>query len=161
MGKKKLNQWIMKDDICIGITSKGDKFIIDRDDFDEVSQYTWNVGNRGYVLANINGKTVMLHKFIAGISLMIDHKDLNKLNCRRNNLRPCTDQQNKCNMSLRCNNTSGHKGVKYNQKDKLWRASITRNGKYIYLGGYKTFEQAVAARDAKTLELDGEFVCLN
>jgi hypothetical protein len=126
--------------------------VIDRQDFDLVSQYTWYVDTtKGYLRAKINGKNVRLHRLILLTDLQVDHKDQNKLNNRRDNLRPATGQQNKCNIAA--------KGVY--QVGNKWRATITRYGKCIHLGYFDTHDLAMIARNAKTIELDGEFACLN
>lgn len=42
------------------------------------------------MLTTINGKTVMLHRFVLGITdsdIIVDHRDRNKLNCQKYNLK--------------------------------------------------------------------------
>ena len=43
--------------------------------------------------------------------------------------------------------SSKHKGVAFNKSKKKWEAFIRMNGKHIYLGTYKTEDEAVQARD--------------
>ena len=43
---------------------------------------------------------------------------------------------------------SGYPGVTYSNRDKRWLSSITIKGKKIYLGCFKTMEDAIAARIA-------------
>lgn len=44
------------------------------------------------------------------------------------------------------NNTSGHRGI-YRERNGRYRASITVNGEYHYLGRYDRIEDAIAARE--------------
>lgn len=82
--------------------------------------------------------------------LQIDHQDRNKLNNRIENLRLVTHYENSLNQSLSPLNTSGIAGVVYKERTfvKGWEASIRYRNKYYYLGKYKSFEEAVAARKA-------------
>jgi hypothetical protein len=89
--------------------------------------------------------------------LTIDHIDQNPLNNKFFNLRLANRSQQQHNKSKPYNNTSGHKGVSWNKTKQKYHAYIKLNGKKIHLGSYKIFEQAVAARQAKELELHGEF----
>ena len=45
------------------------------------------------------------------------------------------------------NNTSGHKGVKWDSSRKKWRAYIDVQGKSLYLGRYDKKEDAILARE--------------
>jgi hypothetical protein len=89
--------------------------------------------------------------------LTIDHIDQNKSNNKFLNLRLATQSQQNCNTTKRCNNSSGHKGVHFCKKRQKYEAYIKIDKKKINLGRYKTFKEAVAARQAKELELFGEF----
>ena len=89
--------------------------------------------------------------------LTIDHIDQNPLNNKFFNLRLANKSQQQHNTSKPCNNTSGHKGVSWNKTKQRYCAYIKLDNKKIHLGSYKTLEQAVAARQAKELELHGEF----
>jgi len=89
--------------------------------------------------------------------LTIDHIDENKSNNKFSNLRLATRSQQKCNTTKRLDNSSGHRGVRFHKQRQKYEAFIRINKKQLYLGYYKTFEEAVAARQAKELELFGEF----
>jgi uncharacterized protein YktA (UPF0223 family) len=92
--------------------------------------------------------------------LTIDHIDGNKSNNKFSNLRLATQSQQICNTTKRCDNSSGHKGVHFNKKKQKYEAYIKIDKKQ-HLGSYKTFKEAVAARQAKELELFGEFSSLH
>lgn len=57
-------------------------------------------------------------------TLFIDHKDRNKLNCRRDNLRYVTHTENNRNAGLRKNNISGIKGVCFQKRFNLWEVRV-------------------------------------
>lgn len=47
-------------------------------------------------------------------------------------------------------------GVGYNPQHRKWQARIQRNGTMTYLGNHETEEQAIAARDAAEIAMDGK-----
>ena len=103
-----------------------------------------------------------LHRLVAeaaGMSLEneIDHINGNGLDCRRSNLRPATRREQMRNTGLKRSNKSGVSGVGWHSTQKRWRAFIGLEGKQKHLGTFRTFEEAVAARDAATSEYFGEF----
>jgi len=147
-------------------TRKGATIFVDDEDFDRVSRYSWRDNGDGYFITTIAnpgkpGKrmNIYLHRFVSGLvvgdSREVDHKDLNKANNRRDNLRICTRGQNECNKGLQSNNKSGFKGVcRFRNK---WRADIKLNRKTRFLGLFDTPEEAYAARCAAAQILHGAF----
>lgn len=87
----------------------------------------------------------------------VDHIDLDGLNNQRNNLRLVTHTQNSWNSRRQLNNASGYKGVSRRKHGCHWRATITINGKQIYLGGFKTPELAHIAYCEAARKFYGEF----
>ena len=78
----------------------------------------------------------------------IDHINRNRSDNRICNLRDVTHQQNMCNAGDFSTNTSGRKGVYWDKRDSRWRARFLLGDKYLSLGRFKTFDEAVAARVA-------------
>ena len=74
------------------------------------------------------------------------------------NLRWATDEENQMNRSLNTNNKSGVKGVCFNKRRKKWIVRIHINGKSIYLGYYKTIEEATQIRQNKAKEIYGKYI---
>lgn len=64
-----------KDNCLIGVTSQGDEFILDLDDYDKVKNFTWRVSSNGYIVTTNNQKVVLLHRLIMNPSedLIVDH----------------------------------------------------------------------------------------
>lgn len=59
------------------------------------------------------------------------------------------------NQRLRSSNKSGRRGVRFNTQWNRWVARITKSGVVYDLGGFDTFEEAVAAREKAEIELYG------
>ena len=76
--------------------------------------------------------------------LETDHINRDKLDNRRENLRFVTHRENLLNRSSK--SASGVKGVYFcSGRSKPWRAQITRYGKRVNIGYYKSIEEAAAA----------------
>ena len=106
-----------------------------------------SINNRGYVHVKINRKKYLAHRLIylyhhGTMPDFIDHIDGNKLNNRIENLRECTKSQNGFNMRMNSNNTSGVKGVSWNEQRQKWVVHLRLNHKQKYFGGFKDFELA-------------------
>ena len=76
----------------------------------------------------------------------VDHRDGNRLNNRRENLRYATHSQNGLNTAIRDNNTSGFRGVSYCSERGNWEAYITVAGQRKNLGRFSSKFEAAAAR---------------
>lgn len=102
---------------------------------------------------------MVLSRFImkAKSNEYVDHVDRNPLNNQRNNLRICTNQQNQWNISKKSHNKTGYKGVVKLKTCNRYVAQIGYNYKTIYLGTYKTAEEASKAYLTKLKELAGDF----
>lgn len=59
------------------------------------------------------------------------------------------------NKTIRSTNTSGRTGVSFDKRLKKWQAYITYEKKFIVLGFFKTFEEAVHAREQAELKYHG------
>lgn len=146
--------------------------IVDDADYEWLNQWKWNANkqnNRFYAIrgeypAGRYGKGVfiLMHRFILGVtdrSVIVDHKDNDPLNNRRDNLRIATRSQNNCNVGLRKNKVSKYKGVS-KLRDK-WQAAISKNKKTFYIGIYENEVDAAIAYNERAKELHGEFALLN
>lgn len=103
------------------------------------------------------GRKVRMHRVISGAAAgtLVDHADLDTLNNRRSNIRPCSNSQNQANKRQNKNNKVGVKGVcKYRNR---YHAQITFNHKRIHLGFWDSPEEAGAAYAQMARELFGAF----
>lgn len=89
--------------------------------------------------------------------LEIDHINGDPLDNRPENLREATRSENEMNKLPSKRNSSGIKGVSWEKRRSKWRAQITANGKYKYLGSFSTRDEAESAYIAASIEMHGEF----
>jgi hypothetical protein len=150
---------IMDDGTALVPLSQGLVAIIDAADAEAVGKFNWHASVRrsGLCYARRN-QSLYLHAFLTGSDLT-DHKDGNPLNNRRSNLRPSTHQQNAANKRKYSNHGSRFKGVIFCKwiVKKQWKAQLTHNKKWIFLGYFATEFQAAEAYRLKSEELFGEF----
>ena len=136
--------------------------IVDDEDYARVSGFNWSAckcNNNFYAIAVIDGKKVLLHRFIlnAPSDRLVDHKDGKTLDNRKLNIRIATYTEN--NRNRRANKKSLFKGV--SKCSTGFKARIRFNDQQIYLGFFKDPEQAARVYDAAAIELHGEFARLN
>lgn len=154
--------------------TRGKVALVDECDWDSVSRYKWQAmpgaGGLWYAYhvfwSNGKSKHLSLHLFLLGLgggrNPLVDHKNRNGLDCRRDNLRIATHSQNLTNSRRPSRNTSGYKGVVRNKQIQApWSAQIRKDCKRYYLGAYKTKLEAALAYDRAAKELHGEFAALN
>lgn len=113
----------------------------------------WSVGNEELSRTVARRMGLDLTKFI-------DHKDGNRNNNRRDNLRSCDNRLNQGNARIRADNTSGFKGVGFYKPTGKWRARIRDHGVRRSLGYFDTKEEAADAYAAAAKEIFGEFARL-
>ena len=89
--------------------------------------------------------------------MVVDHKDGNRLDNRRANLRIATGTQNMRNRRKHRDGVeSQFKGVCRTRSGK-WRAAIRNGSRQIHLGTFDAEAAAAHAYDTASLELHGEF----
>jgi len=94
----------------------------------------------------------------------IDHIDGNPHNDSLLNLRECSRGENAKNRRAYTNNTTGYKGVypmKYKGRTRAYGARIQDEGNNVYLGSFKTAEEAAEAYNEAALNLHKDFSSLN
>ncbi len=93
----------------------------------------------------------------------VDHKNRDRLDNRRCNLRMADRRKNNVNRSKNSGCTSKYKGVYKNKNVKInkWTAYHKKNGKKLFLGNFKTEIEAAAAYNIASRELWGEFAYQN
>jgi len=139
--------------------------LIDSADIPLVEHLNWYAhydpkGDRYYVKSNDSAqKHRQLHRLILETDLLVDHRNRNSLDNRRENLRAATSSQNQANAKTKVNSTTGFKGVWLDKKRGKYIAYVVKDGKFHYAGTtHGSALEASAARQAKAQELFGEFV---
>lgn len=141
--------------------------LVDDQDFDYLSQYTWSAsrsGNYIYPVTTVTrsgyNTTRPMHRFLVDAPL-VDHANRDGLDNRRANLRACTKQQNARNSRPRADGTSQYKGVYWLGSRERWVARITIDYKSHWIGSYKSETDAALAYNHAAEEFFGEFAVLN
>lgn len=125
--------------------------LVDSDDFVWLNDFHWSLTGLGYVKRHIGngpGKTtIYMHRLLMGMAtgdkLQVDHRNGDKLDNRRSNLRIVTSAQNAQNRRLGLiGSSSRFRGVSWREDMQKWLARATVNGRLHYLGAFDTEEQA-------------------
>lgn len=150
---------------------------VDPEDLDLATEFYWCRSN-GYA-SNPNDDRVRsglplhtdayLHRAIAAriwgedtiVGMVVDHRDNDRLNNTRENLRLTNAKGNSGNSRLFSTNTSGFKGVSYCSRSRKYKAQIRVNTGKLYLGYYVNAEDAARAYDKAAREYFGEFARVN
>lgn len=145
--------------------SRGKFAILDNKDFRNLSRFTWCINGGGYAFrTDHNGGSpvgIYMHRciLIAEKGIQIDHKNGNKLDNRRSNLRRCNTSENSLNKKMGIRNKSGFKGV--SKTTSGWRAAIVRNGRQYHLGVFQSKLRAALAYDSAARQIHGRFCRTN
>jgi len=162
------NNFILEDDICkIELYNLKHEVVayalIDIEDYSLIKDIKWSKLKTGYVRGKIKGKGVTLHRLVTNApdNIFIDHKNLNKLDCRKDNLRFCNIFENNRHVGLSKNNTSGYKGVFWHKAMHKWCSKIGANNKEYTLGYFNNVIEAAKAYNKAAKRYHGEFAKLN
>jgi hypothetical protein len=151
---------------------EGDFTIVDQEDYGQIGKFKWSVVGTGrnlYAIRNVKvgpklTKIRRLHREImdAPKGLLIDHRNGDGLDNRRDNLRLATHSQNQCNKRKTGSKTSSRfRGVYFDKRRVQWQGYIRYNGKRMYLGCFKSEIEAGKAYDRAAREYHKEFARLN
>lgn len=129
----------------------------------KVGEVVGSINSEGYRIARVNGEVCRVHRLIWTMLVgeipdgyMIDHIDGNRVNNCISNLRLATRVENQRNAKMRCDNTSGAKGVSFDKRAGKWRVQVRLAGRNISTR-FETKDEAIAyARQSREL-LHGEF----
>jgi hypothetical protein len=143
--------------------------LIDAEDAERVGPFTWCLAGNGYVHAHVPGtgrknrRFIYIHRLIlnAPDGSNVDHRDGNRLDNRKANLRLATVGENGRNRPAPRSSSSGYKGVSWRANGNRWEAYIQHEGKQRSIGRFANVEDAARAYDDKARELFGEFAWLN
>jgi len=120
-------------------------------------------GKRKCIQIIIDGKSYLGHR-LAWLIMTgewpkedIDHKDLDRINNKWENIREASRSQNCCNKEKIDNCTSDFKGVAWHKNRKKWQAYICLNKVQKYLGIFDSQEAAYAAYCKASNEFHGVF----
>ncbi len=142
--------------------TKGKTTLVDSDMYEEANSRYWHYG-AGYAMASlprprVSNNALKMHSWINQTpdGFQTDHINGNRLDNRRCNLRTVTASQNRMNRTITAVSTTGFKGVTRKGSRFIARVGSKDSGK-IYLGCFKTPEEAHAAYLSAAKKLHGEF----
>lgn len=155
-------------------TIDGHEIFVDDEDYDYLMLlYDFKLNVHGYpvgkpkpqykkmgLFSSVPIHKILIDKGVKGRHVVIDHKDGNKLNNQKENLRICTHADNMKNRKPQ-GGTSQYKGVHWGKTIQNWRVRININGKKKVIG---TFSNEIAAANAYNYYAKmyyGEFALLN
>lgn len=149
--------------------------LIDTTDAHEVDKHSWCLqqykdksrhgGTNIYAKTALGGTQITLHRFLLlpPKELAVDHINGNSLDCRRENMRIASKQQNAANRPKDrvIKASSLFKGVHFSRQHKRWCARIYINGKGYHLGIFSTEIEAALVYDKAAVESFGCFARKN
>lgn len=111
----------------------------------------WEISSWGYLTISLQGRTWGIHRLIwlreyGYWPNQIDHINHDPADNRLCNLRNANPLINQRNRRLGKNNTSGHFGVHWINRDQVWIAKIKLPHKSLYLGRFQNKDKAIIAR---------------
>jgi len=150
---------------------EGQWTILDHEDYCRLRNYKWIVYGTGHNLYAVRYKLVNPKK-TAYVSMhreimkptddrFVDHKNCDSLDNRRANLRFATPSENIRNRRKMKNATSQYYGVGFCKEENNWHCRITREGKRIRIGRFKSEIEAARVYDEAAKKYYGEFARLN
>jgi hypothetical protein len=157
--------------------TRGKFALVDADLFDTLNRrrWRWNADGKssGHVMSGSRDTFVYLHHVVLGMrsGVVVDHRNNDGLDCRRENLRVASIQGNGANRGKFLGSrgrrfTSRYKGV-INRSKHLsagadpWLARIRVDGQLIHLGRFATEHEAALAYDRAAVQHFGEFAKTN
>jgi hypothetical protein len=135
--------------------------LVSAEDYDTIAEYRWGMTAAGYARRALprNGrrpKFIYMHRVILpGAHAHVDHVNGNKLDNRRENLRPATPSENLANSRRR--NESGYRGVSEDKRRGTYTGRVKKGSRVWCKSGFLTPEAAAEWRDGIAAEVQGEF----
>lgn len=139
---------IIDGDVAYVTLTKGYTSVIDAADVSLVEGYNWTALETKtdvvYACRGNGKKVIYMHREILNPpdDKVVDHKDRDGLNNRRNNLRECSKTENAYNVKKHKDNSSGYKGVTWDKSRGKWKSQLSLSGKNTFLGRFDTPEEA-------------------
>lgn len=153
--------------------TQGKFALVDDEDYKKIKCYNYFLTKTKhcrtfYAARNVyeNGKnrhTIRLHRDILNLKIgdgkKIDHINHNGLDCRKQNLRVCTESENQCNRTIISKSRTGLRGICL-RGNKFFEINIMLFQKNIYGGTWKNLKEAVKYRNCMARILHGRFCAL-
>lgn len=150
--------------------TRGTKALIDLDDLDLIlSMGKWHISDappHGYARTRSKGKFsvkyIRMHRLVMDCppGLVVDHKNWDKLDNRKSNLRRCTKTDNTHNVVTKIINPTGYRGVHLTNSGKF-KVKFRYNNKQLHGGVYDNPIFAATRYDELSFKYLKEYAILN
>lgn len=117
----------------------------------------------GYIVVQIRRKKYYLHRLIFCLHFgfypkSVDHKNQKRSDNRISNLRAAKHHENLMNIGISKRNTTGHKGIYFDKRDRAWYSQVMICGKTINTAWSRSKAVVIKKHRQALRELHGEFV---
>lgn len=133
--------------------------LVDDEDYELLSRFKWSLTAKGYAITSVR-----MHRLVMGAphGMEVDHRNGERLDNQKGNLRICTAEQNSQNKKKYQGCKSGYKGVhsQTRQPDR-YQAKICYKHKPHQLGTFKDPHTAAVMYDFWATFFYGEFAMTN
>ena len=136
--------------------TKGFSTQVDAELFEFLNRWKWHY-NSGYAERKENGKHIRMHQVVLGFK-GVDHRNGDKLDNRKANLRKCDHSTNAMNVG-KVRGASIYKGV--SKDGNKWRVQIWKNNKRVFSESAPTERLAGLIYSLWAREIFGEFARLD
>ncbi|MFN8861982.1 MAG: HNH endonuclease [Gemmatimonadaceae bacterium] len=136
---------------CFALADDTDSFLLN---------WKWRVHPDGYAETSIGGARVFMHSMLIAVprGRVVDHRNRDRTDNRRENLRSASASENAANRGRRRNANEPFVGVRQTASGR-WQARVGERGRH--LGVFDTAEEAARARDEAARGEYGDFATLN
>src|SRR5271166_1464377 len=149
--------------------------IVDADDGHFLRNFKWSATSRALNYASYArswryrlkiGKSQYLHQAVSGhVHEQLDHRNGSGHDCRKDNLRPCTNSQNQRNVVKRIHVIEGlqskHKAVSWDRNTRKWKVEISVDGHRMCFGFFAFEADAAICANYHMAHYHGEFAKRN
>ncbi len=135
--------------------TKGKFALVDDEDYEKLLAKKWHLHSCGYACSTVKKDggsfTVMMHREIMNPckDLEIDHRNHNRLDNRKKNLKICSRSDNLLNGSSHKDSKSKFRGVSWCKQTNKWRAQLRIKGISYNIGRFNTELKAARAYNKK------------
>jgi len=129
----------------------------------KIGNVAGNLGKDGYIRIKLDCVRIQAHVVVFAFThgrfptMWLDHINGIRNDNRPENLREVTGSQNNQNRAVPKSNTSGHKCVHWRGSKNRWVVVLRVNGVLDRQALFVKLEDAVAHRDKRFIELQGEY----
>lgn len=115
--------------------------LVDDADAEELGRYRWRLQSQGYAIryagtSREQNHVLLMHRQLLGLergdTTEVDHRNRNRLDNRRANLRSASRAEQCQNQPSRRGSTSGFRGVSWDRSRQCWRATVTIAGRQVH-----------------------------